>query len=148
MHYAELRKAAAELTGPGGQFEIVEADVLGQRLRVYRNAPPSVREFWLSTAAWGDRPYLLYQDERITYAQGPPSGRRQEMKKHPGGSRGAFFVCEYAGVWVCLRRPCSTCAQHATGGMLTRLTANTHRPDSQTQRHTKKAPAFHRCLFA
>ncbi|HPB21855.1 MAG TPA: class I adenylate-forming enzyme family protein [Novosphingobium sp.] len=69
MHYAELRKAAAELTGPGGQFEIVEADVLGQRLRVYRNAPPSVREFWLSTTAWGDRPYLLYQDERITYAQ-------------------------------------------------------------------------------
>ena len=69
MHYAELRKAAAELTGPGGQFEIVETDVLGQRLRVYKNAPPSVREFWLSTAAWGDRPYLIYQDEQITYAE-------------------------------------------------------------------------------
>lgn len=69
MHYAELRRAREELTGPGGPFEIVEAEVLGRRLKVYKNAPPSCREFWLSTAAFGPRDYLVYEGERLTYAQ-------------------------------------------------------------------------------
>lgn len=69
MHYSQLKQARAELTGPGGQFEIVEADVLGQRLRVYKNAPPSIREVWLSTLQFAERPYLIYGDERITYAE-------------------------------------------------------------------------------
>ncbi len=68
MHYAELKQARQELTGPGGPFEIVEADVLGQRLRTFKNAPPSVREIWLSTLQFADRPYLIYEDERLTYA--------------------------------------------------------------------------------
>ena len=69
MHYAELAQARAELTGPGGAFEIEEIEILGQRLRNYKNAPQSVREFWLSTAAFADRPYLVYGDETLTYAQ-------------------------------------------------------------------------------
>ena len=69
MHYAELQKARDELTGPGGAFEIVLADVLGQRLRTYKNAPPDIRAFWQSTAQFGPRPYLVYGDERLTYAQ-------------------------------------------------------------------------------
>ena len=69
MHYAQLRQVRAELTGPGGPFEIVEAEVLGRQMKVYKNAPPSAREFWLSTAAFGPRDYLVYQAERLTYAQ-------------------------------------------------------------------------------
>ncbi len=69
MHYAELKQAREELTGPGGVFEIEMITVRGEQLRAYKNAPPSVREFWLSTAAFGDRDYLVYGDERITYAQ-------------------------------------------------------------------------------
>ncbi len=69
MHYAELLKAREELTGPGGAFEIVEADVLGNRIRTFKNAPPSVREVWLSTLQFAERPYLVYQDERLTYGQ-------------------------------------------------------------------------------
>ncbi len=69
MHYNELKQAREELTGPGGAFEIVEAAVLGNRLRTYKNAPPSVREFWLSTMQFADRPYLVYGDDRLTYAQ-------------------------------------------------------------------------------
>ncbi|KCZ66260.1 AMP-dependent synthetase [Hyphomonas sp. L-53-1-40] len=68
MHYTELLKAREELTGPGGEFEIVEAEVLGNRLRVYKNAPPSVREVWMSTLQFPERDYLVYQDERWTYA--------------------------------------------------------------------------------
>lgn len=69
MHYAELRAVREELTGPGGQFEVVEEDILGNRIKTFKNQPPSVREFWLSTAAWGDRPYLIYEDQVLTYAQ-------------------------------------------------------------------------------
>lgn len=69
MHYAELQAAWNELTAPGAAFEIVETEVRGQMLRCFKNAPPSIREFWLSTAAFGDRTYLVYDDERLTYAQ-------------------------------------------------------------------------------
>ncbi len=67
MHYAELKKAKDLLTGPGGDFEIVEEDILGNRIRSFKNAPPSVREVWLSTVQFSERPYLIYQDERLTY---------------------------------------------------------------------------------
>jgi long-chain acyl-CoA synthetase len=69
MHYAELLKARQELTGPEGLFEIVMADVLGNRIRTYKNAMASVRALWLSTAQFAARTYLVYGDERLTYAQ-------------------------------------------------------------------------------
>ncbi len=69
MYYTELKHAWAELTAPGAPFEIVEIDVRGARLRCYKNAPPTARELWLSTAAFAERDYLVYQDERLTYAQ-------------------------------------------------------------------------------
>jgi long-chain acyl-CoA synthetase len=69
MHYAELDQAWAELTGPGAPFEVVEVDVRGVPTKTFKNAPPNVRALWLSTAAFGDRDYLVYQDERITYAE-------------------------------------------------------------------------------
>ena len=69
MHYAQLRQVREELTGPGGQFEIVEIEALGRRIKSFKAAPPSIREFWLSTAVWGERPYLAYEDEVLTYAQ-------------------------------------------------------------------------------
>jgi long-chain acyl-CoA synthetase len=69
MHYRELKQAWAELTAPGAPFEIVETEVRGQGLRAYRNAPPSVREIWLSTAPFAERDYLVYGEERLTYGQ-------------------------------------------------------------------------------
>lgn len=68
MHYAELKQAREELTGPGGVFEITEVEVRGHPIRTYRHAPPSVREVWLSTVQFADRPYLVYGDETISYA--------------------------------------------------------------------------------
>ena len=67
--YAELKEVWAELTGPGGQFEITEVDVRGQTLKAYAGAPPSLREVWQLAAGHGDTEYLVYQDERRTYAQ-------------------------------------------------------------------------------
>jgi len=69
MHYTELNQAWSELTGPGAPFEVDEIEVRGARIRSFKNAPPNVRAIWLATAAFNDRDYLVYGDERITYAE-------------------------------------------------------------------------------
>ena len=69
MHYAELNQAWSELTAPGAPFEIVEIEVRGARLKSFKNAPPNIRALWLSTAAFADRDYLVYGNERITYGE-------------------------------------------------------------------------------
>ena len=69
MYYAELNQAWSELTAPGATFEIAEIEVRGARLKSFKNVPPNVRALWLSTAAFADRDYIVYGDERITYGQ-------------------------------------------------------------------------------
>jgi long-chain acyl-CoA synthetase len=69
MYYKELHEVRDLLTGPGGPFEIAEAEVLGNRIRTYKNQPPTVRELWLSTAVFAERPYIIYEDERLSYAE-------------------------------------------------------------------------------
>jgi long-chain acyl-CoA synthetase len=69
MHYAELDRAWAELTAPGAPFEIAEVPIRGVPTKTFKNAPPNVRALWLSTAAFAGRDYLIYGDERITYAE-------------------------------------------------------------------------------
>lgn len=69
MHYSHLREARAELTGPGGPFEITRIPILGNAILAYRNAPASVRDVWLSTRAFSERPYLIYNDECLTYGE-------------------------------------------------------------------------------
>nr|QQZ48934.1 acyl--CoA ligase [Phenylobacterium glaciei] len=69
MHYAELKQAWSELTAPGQPFEIEEIEVRGNTIRNFKHAPPNIRAVWLSTVAFADRDYLVYDDERITYGQ-------------------------------------------------------------------------------
>ncbi|WP_310475073.1 class I adenylate-forming enzyme family protein [Sandarakinorhabdus sp.] len=69
MHYAELAQAREELTGAGGAFEIAPIAVGGIMVRAYRHALPDVRALWRSTAAFADRTYLVYGDERLTYGE-------------------------------------------------------------------------------
>jgi long-chain acyl-CoA synthetase len=69
MHYKELKQAWAELTAPGAPFEVETINVRGVDIRSYKTAPPNVRALWLSTAAFADRDYLVYENERLTYAQ-------------------------------------------------------------------------------
>jgi long-chain acyl-CoA synthetase len=57
----------AELTGPGGRFEISRVPVRGVPLRVFTSAPESLRDLWLASAQHADSPYLVYQDEVFTY---------------------------------------------------------------------------------
>ena len=63
---AELVKL---LTSPGQEFEVVEQEVNGIPWRVYKNGPTSMREVALATAEFGDRTFLVYGDDRWTYAE-------------------------------------------------------------------------------
>ncbi len=67
--YAELKQVWQSLTGSEGNFEITTVDVRGVPTRTYKNAPPSLRELWLSSQQFADREYIVYQDERWTYAR-------------------------------------------------------------------------------
>jgi long-chain acyl-CoA synthetase len=66
--YDQLREVWNELTAPGAQFEIVEVEVRSNRIRSYANAPRNLRDVWLSSQQFAERDYLVYHDERLTYA--------------------------------------------------------------------------------
>lgn len=67
--YKELKETVEELTSEGQIFALTDVDVNGQNLRAWAIAPPTIRDLWLMAAAHGDADYLVYQDERWTYAQ-------------------------------------------------------------------------------
>ena len=67
--YDELRNAWDELTAAGQMFEIETLKLRGFPARSYKHAPASLREIWQGTAAYQDREYLIFQDERYTYEQ-------------------------------------------------------------------------------
>jgi long-chain acyl-CoA synthetase len=64
-----LQDAIKALTAEGATYEMVEENVLGQRLRCFKNVPPTLRAMWESAARFGEREYMVYEDDRLTYAQ-------------------------------------------------------------------------------
>jgi hypothetical protein len=50
-------------------WEIVEDEVSGVRMKVFRHQPTSLRQIWDMSAAHGDAVYLVYEDQRITFAE-------------------------------------------------------------------------------
>ncbi len=64
MTYAE---AVAEVTAPGGRFELGTAEVGGTVLPVFTQAPPSLRTIFESWPGRGDDLFLVYEDERLSF---------------------------------------------------------------------------------
>lgn len=67
--YRELREVWDELIAEGSPYAISEVDVRGNQIKTYSAAPPSLRELWLASQPYADRDYLVYKDERISYAE-------------------------------------------------------------------------------
>jgi acyl-CoA synthetase (AMP-forming)/AMP-acid ligase II len=86
------------MTGAGELFEIVEADVDGTPLRVFKNAPPSLTAIWEASAGHGDATYLVYEDERYTYA-----GTRELVDVLAGHLAGTFGVAPGDKVAIAMR---------------------------------------------
>jgi steroid-24-oyl-CoA synthetase len=67
--YQELKSSWDELIAPGQLFEVETIEVRGSPILNYKLAPASLRDIWLGSAAFGDREYLIYEEERCSYTQ-------------------------------------------------------------------------------
>ncbi|MFI0355372.1 class I adenylate-forming enzyme family protein [Actinomadura sp. 9N407] len=57
------------LTGPGGEFELREEDVLGARIPVFAGRARGLGEVLARSAAYGDADYIVTARERLTFAE-------------------------------------------------------------------------------
>jgi long-chain acyl-CoA synthetase len=62
-------EATARLTGPGGDFEIAIETIRGVRVRVWKNAPRSLRDILAASHAHGDQTFLVYEGEHWSFAR-------------------------------------------------------------------------------
>ena len=57
-----LASIETELTAPGGFFEVIEADVMGERMSVFKTRLANLREAVIASTGFGDREYLVFSD--------------------------------------------------------------------------------------
>ncbi|MFZ3033885.1 MAG: class I adenylate-forming enzyme family protein [Parvibaculum sp.] len=62
-----IAEAHAFLTAPGIPFEMEEKVIRGQKIRVWKNAPPTIRDSFLLGRAHGERTFLVLDDERANF---------------------------------------------------------------------------------
>ena len=62
-----LSEVQAALCAPGAPFEMDTAQIRGVPTRVWKNAPPTVREVLAAGRAFGARDFLVYDDERASF---------------------------------------------------------------------------------
>ena len=64
-----LKQTWAELTAEGSPFSWSTQEVRGVPMRVFDTAPPNMRFVWELSAQFADRPYIVFEDETITYGE-------------------------------------------------------------------------------
>jgi len=106
-HYLAAR---AELDAPGSPFATTTEVVRGVPLKVFAACPPNMRVLWENSAGHGDKDYLVYEDERYTYAEVHAQVRKLAAHLvangvHPG-SRVAIAMRNYSewvvSYWACI----------------------------------------------
>ncbi len=65
---ATLAEAEEILTAPGSQLEIEEIEIRGRKTKVWKNLPPTFRDFaQMAGTAHADKEFIVFEDERVTY---------------------------------------------------------------------------------
>ncbi len=64
-----VAEATDALTAPGQMFEMDDVDVFGVPTRVWKNCPASLRVVLEMSRGHGDNDFLVYEDERTTFAE-------------------------------------------------------------------------------
>src|SRR5690242_16262374 len=62
-----IAEAHARLTAPGAPFEIEEKVIRGVLTRTWKNAPPTLRDVFVSGRRFAEREFLVYDSDRATY---------------------------------------------------------------------------------
>ena len=57
------------MTAPGAPFAWSVVDIRGVPTRAYDSAPPSMALLWAGSVAHGDKDYIVYEDERLSYTE-------------------------------------------------------------------------------
>ncbi len=65
----KFEEAVASLTAPGKPFAIAEREIGGRTTKVFENTPPSLRAIFDGARAHGDKTFLVYEDERLSFAE-------------------------------------------------------------------------------
>jgi long-chain acyl-CoA synthetase len=68
MSAPSLAEVRAALTAPGAPFEMEEVEVLGATVRAWKNAPPNLRAILELSRGHGDKVFITYEDEQLTFA--------------------------------------------------------------------------------
>ncbi len=69
MAQITMHEALAQLTAPGAPFEIEQVEIRGVPTKTWKNAPATMRSILERTALHGDATFLVYEDERTTFAE-------------------------------------------------------------------------------
>lgn len=69
MTQMSVAQVTQKLTAPGAPFEMEELDINGLITRVWKHSPQSLREVFDTMRGYGDREFIIYQHQRMTYAQ-------------------------------------------------------------------------------
>src|SRR5690349_3778987 len=64
-----IEEAHATLTAPGQMFEMETVDVDGHPIRMWKNAPRSLRAVLEQSRARGDVGFLVYEDETMSFEE-------------------------------------------------------------------------------
>lgn len=64
-----VQEIEAQLTGPGGPFEVEIAQVLGESMPVFKGRARSLRELLEASRAHAGKEYIVHGDRRITFAE-------------------------------------------------------------------------------
>jgi steroid-24-oyl-CoA synthetase len=62
-----ISRAHSLLTAPGSPFEMEQISIRGIDTRVWKHAPPTLRELFLIARSWAEREFIVNDDERVTY---------------------------------------------------------------------------------
>jgi long-chain acyl-CoA synthetase len=63
-----IEQANARLSAPGARFETLELTIGGIRTQVWKNCPPTLREVFLAGCTFPQREFLVYENDRATFA--------------------------------------------------------------------------------
>lgn len=74
MTHPTRQQALDALTAPGQPYELMTVDAGDRRLRVFRNAPRSLRVLFEQTAS--DLPFLVYGEERLSFREAHEAAAR------------------------------------------------------------------------
>lgn len=62
-----IEEAHRRLTAPGSMLEVEEREIRGARIKTWKNAPPTLAEVFAMSQFFGDRTYMVNDDERVTF---------------------------------------------------------------------------------